>query len=96
MLYALIADDKPEGLADRLAIRPEHLKHLEGLGDRLILAGPFVDQKGDANGSIVIIEASSQGEAETLFRKDPFIVQGVFGAYQVRPWKLTINNTPRT
>ena len=92
MLYALVADDKPDGLKDRLANRPEHLKHLESLGEKLIFAGPFVDQNGDATGSIVVIEAQSQGEAETLFKQDPFIVKGVFGAYQVRPWKLTINN----
>ena len=40
-----------------------------------------------------MIEAASQGEAEAVFKQDPFIVKGVFGAYQVRPWKLTINNT---
>ena len=91
MLYALVADDKPDGLADRLANRPEHLAHLESLGDKLILAGPFLDQSGEANGSIVIIEAENQAEAETLFRKDPFVVKGVFNAYQIRPWKLTIN-----
>lgn len=96
MLYALIADDRPDGLADRLAIRPEHMTHLESLGDKLVLAGPFLDQKGEPNGSIVIIEAASQGEAETLFRRDPFIAKGVFGAYQVRPWRLTINNTQKS
>ena len=92
MLYALVADDKPEGLADRLANRPAHLRHLESLGDKLIFAGPFVDQNGDANGSIVVIEAENLGEAEALFRKDPFVANGVFGSFEVRPWKLTINN----
>jgi len=93
MLFALVADDKPDGLADRLAIRPEHLKHLESLGEKLILAGPFTDQNGDSNGSIVVIEAATQAEAEALFKKDPFIVKGLFTSYQIRPWKLTINNT---
>jgi uncharacterized protein YciI len=93
MLYALVADDKPDGLKDRLAHRPDHLKHLDSLGDRLVFAGPFLDQNGDANGSIVVIEADSQGEAETLFKQDPFVARGVFGAWQVRPWKLTINKS---
>lgn len=96
MLYALVADDKPNGLADRLAIRPEHLKHLDSLGDKLILAGPFTDQNGDSNGSIVVIEAASQAEAEALFKKDPFVVQDLFISYQIRPWKLTINNTAKS
>ena len=54
MLFALIADDKPEGLAARMAVRPEHLKHLEALGDKLKLAGPFLDQQGNMVGSIVL------------------------------------------
>ncbi len=95
MYYAMIANDKPNGLAERLANRPDHLKHLEGLGKKLILAGPLLDQKGDANGSIVIVEAANLGEAEALFRKDPFVERGVFGDFEVRPWRMVFNHTPR-
>lgn len=96
MLFALVADDRPDGLEDRLAHRPEHLKHLESLGDRLLFAGPFLDQDGNPNGSIVVIEAEDQAEAEALFGRDPFVAHGVFSAFQVRPWRLTINNTAKS
>jgi uncharacterized protein len=93
MLYAIIAYDKPNGVDHRAAVRPTHLKHLDSLGDRLVLAGPFVNENGDGVGSFMVIEASSQQEAEAEFGKDPFIQEGVFESWTVRPWKLTINKT---
>ena len=92
-LYAIVAHDKPGALDHRLAVRPEHLKHLEGLGDRLVFAGPFQDEEGKATGSIVVIAADDLAAATELFMADPFIVQGVFGDYQIRRWALTINNS---
>ena len=47
-----------------MAIRPEHLKHLDALGDKLILAGPFLNEKEEGVGSIVVIEAASLDEAQ--------------------------------
>ena len=74
MHYAFVGYDRPNGLARRMAARPEHLQHLESLGERLILAGPFLDDKGDMVGSIMVIEADSQEDAEATFGRDPFVV----------------------
>ena len=92
MLFALIANDRPDGLEDRLKHRPDHMKHLDWLAERLIMAGPFLDQAGNPTGSLMVIEAENQGEAEQLFGKDPFVERGVFGNYEIRPWRFTINN----
>jgi len=93
MLYALVAHDKADGFEARTAARPDHLKHLEALGDTLVLAGPYLDEQGRMTGSIMVVEAETQAEAEALFAKDPFMVQGVFERYDIRPWKLSINKT---
>lgn len=93
MLFAIVAYDKPNGLAHRMEVRPDHLKHLDALGDRLILAGPFLDAKGDMNGSFMVIEADSQADAEATFAKDPFVARGVFGSMEIRPWKIGVNRT---
>jgi uncharacterized protein YciI len=92
MLFALVAHDRAGALADRLAKRPAHLAHLEALGDRLKLAGPFLDADGNMNGSIVVIDAADQAEAEALFGRDPFM-DGVFADIEIRPFRLTINKT---
>jgi len=42
MFYALICEDKPGTLEQRMQARPDHLARLEALRDqgRLLLAGP--------------------------------------------------------
>ena len=91
MQFALVAHDRPNSVARRLEIRPQHLKHLDSLGDKLLLAGPFLNDKGEGVGSIVIIEAGSLEEARTLFNRDPFVTEGLFDQVTIKPWKLTIN-----
>lgn len=95
MQYALVAYDKPNALQRRLDVRPDHLKFLEGLGERLLLAGPFLDEAGNMAGSIVIIEADSLGEAEATFREDPFYINGVFDSVTIKPYRIGINNTKK-
>ncbi len=93
MLFALIAYDKPNAVAHRMEVRPDHLKHLDSLGDQLVLAGPFLDAKGDMVGSIVVIEAETYEAAEAVFRRDPFVVRGVFDSITIKPWKIGVNKT---
>jgi uncharacterized protein YciI len=92
LYYALVADDVPESSALRMELRPEHLKHLEGLGEKLLLAGPFLDAEGQMTGSIVIIEAESQSDAEEMFGRDPYVRGGLFATKSIRPWRLGPHN----
>ena len=92
-LYSITAQDKPNGLEHRLAVRPEHLKHLEALGDRLVLAGPFQTEEGKATGSFVVIEAPDLAAATALFEQDPFVKEGVFASYEISRWALTLNKS---
>ncbi|RYE85442.1 MAG: YciI family protein [Hyphomicrobiales bacterium] len=91
MLYALIANDKPDG--KRMEVRPDHLAYLATLGDKLVLAGPFLDADGNMNGSFMVVAAETQAEAESIFARDPFMVRGVFESIEIRPWKIGVNNT---
>lgn len=92
MLYVILAEDKPNGLEQRLAVRPTHLEHLESLGDKLVFAGPFLDADEKPCGSMVVIDAGSQAEAEAMAAADPFVREGVFQSYTVRRWNWGINN----
>ncbi len=91
--YSIIATDKPNGLEHRMAVRPEHLKHLDDLGDRLVIAGPFQTEEGKATGSFMVIEAPDLAAATALYEQDPFIQQGVFDSYKISRWALTINKS---
>ena len=90
-LYSIIATDKPNGLEHRMAVRPEHLKHLDNLGDKLVLAGPFQTEEGKATGSFMVIDAPDLEAATSLYEQDPFIKHGVFESYKISRWSLTIN-----
>lgn len=93
MLFALVALDRPNSVERRMAIRPEHLKHLDALGDKLVLAGPFLDDKDQGVGSIVVIEAASLDEAREMFGRDPFMRENLFDQVTIKPWRLVINKT---
>lgn len=92
MFFAFICTDKPNSLALRKANRPDHLAYLKGLGDSLILAGPFTELDGETmNGSLVVVEAGSLREAEAIAAADPFAKAGVFATVEIRPWLWTLN-----
>ena len=93
MLFALVALDRPNSVERRMEIRPEHLKHLDSLGDKLILAGPFLNEKEEGVGSIVVIEAASLDEAREMFNRDPFVRENLFDQVTIKPWRLGINKT---
>lgn len=90
MLYAIIAEDKPNGLDHRLAVRPRHLEHLKSLGDTVVFAGALLDGDEKAEGSLMVIEAGSQAEA--IANQDPFVKEDVFAKVTVRRWNWAVNN----
>ncbi|WON78595.1 YciI family protein [Serratia sp. UGAL515B_01] len=95
MLYLIYAQDRPNTLEQRLAVRPAHLARLQALRDegRLVAAGPnpAVDSNdpGQAGftGSTVIAEFASLEEAQLWAAHDPYVDAGVYGEVTVKPFK---------
>lgn len=92
MLFAIIADDKSDSLEVRMSNRPAHLDFLNSLGDRLKLAGPFLDASDKPTGSFVVVEADDIEAARRIAADDPYAKAGLFEAVMVRPWKWTVKN----
>lgn len=92
MLYALICTDKPGSLELRMKVRPDHVAFLQGLGNQLKAAGPFTDDQGNMNGSLVIIEAADRAAAEAIAAADPYKKAGLFSAVEIKPWKWALKN----
>jgi uncharacterized protein YciI len=95
MLYAIIGQDRPDSLAARLSVRPEHLDRLNALQDqgRLILAGPFpaIDSfdPGPAgfSGSLIVAEFASLEDAQSWADADPYVGAGVYTQITAKPFK---------
>lgn len=98
MLYALISEDLPGTLDQRLAARPAHLERLEQLRDagRLVLAGPHpaIDSEdpGPAGftGSLVVAEFDSLEDAQSWADADPYVKAGVYRQVVVKPFKKVL------
>ena len=92
MLFALICTDKPGHLELRLKMRPSHVVYLESLGAQLKAAGPFLDEAGNPNGTMVIVEAAGVAAAKAIATNDPYTSAGLFSAVEIRPWRWTLKN----
>jgi len=98
MFYAIIGEDRPGSLDDRLAARPAHLARLEALkaAGRLLLAGPCpaidAENPGPAGftGSLIVAEFESLPAAEQWAREDPYCTAGVFRAVTVKPFRKVL------
>ncbi|MDE3994989.1 YciI family protein [Glaesserella parasuis] len=95
MYYVIFAQDIPNTLEKRLAVRGKHLERLKQpqAEDRLLTAGPnpAIDDEnpGEAGftGSTVIAKFNSLEEAKQWASQDPYVEAGVYGEVIVKPFK---------
>jgi uncharacterized protein YciI len=94
MLFAILCKDKPDHLQLRQETRPSHLAYLNEFNVKgtLKFAGPFLDDDGNSNGSLVVIEAESKSAAQEIAAGDPYAKAGLFAAVEIRAWNWAINN----
>ena len=94
MLFALICTDKPDGLDLRMTTRPEHVAYLNDLNDRGVLktAGPFLDDRDEPCGSLVVVEAENRDAAKMIADNDPYARAGLFAQVDIRAYNWSFNN----
>ncbi|KDE40851.1 MAG: YciI family protein [Nitrincola lacisaponensis] len=98
MFYAIIAEDKPNSLENRLATRPAHLERLQQLNSegRLLLAGPHpnldCEDPGTAgfSGSLIVAEFASLEAAQAWADADPYAAAGVYEKITVKPFRKVL------
>jgi hypothetical protein len=74
----------------REAGRADHIAYRKGLGERLRLAGPLLDDDGKNTGSVVIIEAEDRAAASGMALADPLVVRGVLELVSVRALRIAM------
>jgi uncharacterized protein len=90
MLFVISSMDKPDSLATRMATRGAHFEYAHATG-AVKLGGPFLDEKGEMIGSMIIIEAADIEAARNWQANDPYAKAGLFALTELRPWKATAN-----
>ena len=67
----------------------EHAEFMDALYENgtVVLGGPFAD----ATGSLVIVEAESEGEVAEVFAQDPFVVHDIFALNSLKQWVLFLD-----
>jgi hypothetical protein len=86
--FVLVCIDKPDSLALRMATREAHFAYANASGAPR-LGGPFLDDKGDMAGSLIIIEVEDLAAAEAFAAGDPYGKAGLFEQVEIRPWRAT-------
>lgn len=89
MRFALICTDKAEHLEVRKANREAHLAYIASTGI-VEMAGPFLNENGDMNGSLVVLEVPDRAAAEAWAEADPYAVAGLFAKVRIEAWKKVI------
>ncbi len=74
----------------RLSLRPTHLKYLEAHKERIFCGGPTVDQNGQPEMMLIILNAPDLLSAEAFMQADPYNRSGVFERITIREWRQVL------
>jgi uncharacterized protein YciI len=85
--FALHCVDKPNALDLRMATREAHIAYVREQGETIRLAGPYLDDKGDMCGSLLVIEVADLAAARAFSAADPYAKAGLFERVEVRPFR---------
>jgi len=94
MLYVILGKDAPGALEIRRRVRARHLERIRTLAEagRIAIAGPCpaidAPDPGAAGftGSLIVAEFESLDAARDWVAGDPYVTDGVFESYEVRPF----------
>ena len=90
MNYAFICTDDGDQGETRTKHLLEHLKYIESVLDKVVIAGPCAPSDAadtrQFQASIMVYEADTEEEARALFDGDPYVKNGVWKKVRVMPF----------
>ena len=94
MLYVILGKDAPGALEIRKRVRQRHLERIGQLASagRIAIAGPCPVEdspeptQAGFTGSVIIAEFESLEAARDWVAGDPYVEEGVFESWEVRPF----------
>ena len=58
------------------------------------IGGPYLDEKGNMTGSLLVVDAPDQAAVEQFSRDDPYVKAGLFQSVEIRPYRVTVGPSP--
>lgn len=89
-LFAIHCIDKPLQQALRASTRSAHLAYLESASDRVLVAGPLLDDEGAPIGSMMLMEFPDRRAAVAFAADDPYARAGLFASVAVTAWRQVL------
>ncbi|HWL57455.1 MAG TPA: YciI family protein [Paracoccus sp. (in: a-proteobacteria)] len=85
--------DRKDGEAGniRATTRPAHRDYMTQFGPRVLIGGPILDEAGNAQGGMMVIEAESRDEVERIIAADPFEQAGLSTTIHIAPFRWQTN-----
>lgn len=93
-LFAIHCIDKPMQQSLRASTRPLHLAYLEAAIDRVLVAGPLLDDDGSPIGSMMLMEFPDRRSAVAFAADDPYARAGLFASVAVTAWRQVLPRSP--
>jgi len=90
MLFVIHAMDKPDAMALRMKVRPDHLAYMK-TQKAVVMGGPMLSDDGKTLlGSMLLVEAPDRAAVETLSQNDPYAKAGLFESVVIRAFKKVL------
>lgn len=87
MLYSIYCYDKNDSLERRKSLRHDHISYLKKFEQKIILAGPLLNENEEPLGSLLVLDFLSKQEAEIFSKNDPYFLGGLFKKIEICKFK---------
>lgn len=94
-LFCLYCIDRPNSLEVRLGARADHLAYVGAFAERILVAGPLLDDEGGMRGSMILMDFEDRAAAEAFCAADPYVKAGLFERVEIRPMRASIGTAAR-
>ena len=88
--FAIYAIDRPGLAATREEARERHRLYIRApnpQGVETLLGGPLLDERGQMNGTLLVVRAASIDDVRQFVAADPYSLAGLFERVEIRAWR---------
>jgi uncharacterized protein len=89
-MYAFVCKDNGDQTERRRELLIEHLRYVESVIDKVVVAGPCppltTDDKRQFAGSIMVYQAETPEAARSMFENDPYFRNKIWTGYDMMPF----------